>query len=98
MVGTHTHVQTADLQIMNNRMGYITDAGFNGVYDSVIGMDPQSSLQRSRSGLPTRLDVAEEGMLQINAVRFWVDARTGICVDVQRINEMFEPSYLALQK
>ena len=79
MVGTHTHVQTADNQIIRGQMGYITDAGFNGAFESVIGMDIDSSLRRGRSNLPTRLEVAEGESLQINAVRFWVNKQTGVC-------------------
>lgn len=88
MVGTHTHVQTADSKILNNRMGYITDAGFNGSYNSVIGMEPGGSLQRLRSHMPTRLDVGPSDVLQINAVRFTIEVKTGVCRKVERVNEV----------
>ncbi|HEY9745302.1 MAG TPA: TIGR00282 family metallophosphoesterase [Oculatellaceae cyanobacterium] len=88
MVGTHTHVQTADSRILNNRMGYITDAGFNGSYNSVIGMEPSGSLQRLRSHLPTRLGVGPADILQVNAVRFTIETKTGVCRKVERINEI----------
>lgn len=89
MVGTHTHVQTADSRILNNRMGYITDAGFNGSYNSVIGMEPNGSLQRLKSQIPTRLDVGPSDILQVNAVRFLIDVKTGVCRKVERVNEVF---------
>ena len=97
MVGTHTHVQTADSRILNNRMGYITDAGFNGSYNSVIGMDAALSLQRLKSQMPARLDVGPSDILQVNAVRFTIDVKSGTCRKVERVNEVFaysgEPAY-----
>ena len=84
--GTHTHVQTADERILNNRTGYITDSGFNGVYDSVIGMAAESSIDRLRTLYPTRMDVADASLVQINASRFQVDIKTGICGKVSRVN------------
>lgn len=92
MVGTHTHVQTADSRILNNRMGYITDAGFNGSYNSVIGMEASGSMQRLKSHIPTRLDVGPEDILQVNAVRFTIESKTGVCRKVERVNEVFANS------
>lgn len=92
MVGTHTHVQTADSKILNHRMGYITDAGFNGSYNSVIGMEPSGSLQRLRSHMPVRLDVGPADILQVNAVRFTIDVKSGVCRKVERINEILSHS------
>lgn len=88
MVGTHTHVQTADERIVNNRMGYITDAGFNGAYESVIGFEPEPSIQRMRSHIPARLEVGSADVLQVNAIRFFVGAKTGICKRVERLNQV----------
>jgi 2',3'-cyclic-nucleotide 2'-phosphodiesterase len=92
MTGTHTHVQTADSKILNNRMGYITDTGFNGSYNSVIGMEATGSLQRLKSHLPTRLDVGPDDILQVNAVRFSIETKTGVCRKVERVNEVFTHS------
>jgi 2',3'-cyclic-nucleotide 2'-phosphodiesterase len=91
MVGTHTHVQTADDRILNHRMGYITDAGFNGTYDSVIGMRPHEAIQRLKSQWPARLEIATGDMLQVNAVRFRVNTQTGVCQSISRINHVLEP-------
>lgn len=90
VVGTHTHVQTADERILMETTGYITDAGFNGSRNSIIGMDPQSSLRRTRSPIPTRLEVSNEPLVQVNAIRFWLDKTTGHCRHLQRIHEVFE--------
>lgn len=86
MAGTHTHVQTADERVINEQLGYITDAGFNGIYNSVIGMDVQSSLLRLKSFVPSRLEVATGPVAQLNAVEYQVNKNTGRCQSVQRIN------------
>ncbi len=82
--GTHTHVQTADEQIINN-MGYITDAGFCGTADSVIGMDYTTSLNRFTTVIPERYDVAEGSVVQINAVEVEICPDNGHCKSVKRI-------------
>ncbi len=92
MVGTHTHVQTADERILKNQMGFLTDAGFNGAYDSVIGMDVASSMLRLKSMLPARMEVALTHTLQVNAVKFQVEIATGKCLSVERVTKKLEPS------
>ena len=82
--GTHTHVQTADESIINN-MGYITDAGFCGAEDSVIGMDYNTSLNRFLTSIPERYDVADSSSSQINAVEVEIDINTGYAVAIKRI-------------
>lgn len=86
--GTHTHVQTADERVLNRHTGYISDTGFCGAYDSVIGMAPESSMERLRTLYPGRLDVAESTVVQINASRFRVDVKTGACLGVTRVNQV----------
>ena len=81
--GTHTHVQTADEKIING-MGYITDAGFCGAPDGVIGMDYTSSLKRFLTAMPVRYEVAEPTTLQINAVEVTFDELHA--TDIKRIN------------
>lgn len=82
--GTHTHVQTADEQIINN-MGYITDAGFCGALDSVIGMDYRTSLNRFTTVVPERYDVANSAVAQINAVEVEINPISGHTVAIKRI-------------
>lgn len=82
--GTHTHVQTADEQIINN-MGYITDAGFCGALDSVIGMDYRTSLNRFTTVVPERYDVADSAVAQINAVEVEINPISGHTVAIKRI-------------
>ena len=82
--GTHTHVQTADEQIINN-MGYITDAGFCGSSESVIGMDYNTSLNRFTTVIPERYDVADSNVVQINAVEVEINSTSGHTVAVKRV-------------
>lgn len=82
--GTHTHVQTADEIILNN-MGYISDAGFCGTVDSVIGMEYQTSLNRFLTSIPERYEVADGNIVQINAVEVEIDTDTGYAVAIKRI-------------
>lgn len=82
--GTHTHVQTADEIILNN-MGYISDAGFCGTVDGVIGMEYQTSLNRFLTSIPERYEVADGNIVQINAVEVEIDTDTGYAVSIKRI-------------
>ncbi len=83
--GTHTHVQTADEKIINN-MAYITDAGFCGAVESIIGMDYKTSLNRFLTCMPERYEVAESSETQINGVEVEIDVNTGYAVTIKRIS------------
>lgn len=82
--GTHTHVQTADETIMNG-MGYITDAGFCGSSNGVIGMEYQTSLARFLTNIPERYEVASGNNIQINAVEVTINKTSGQAVAIKRI-------------
>ena len=81
--GTHTHVQTADEQIYHG-MAYITDAGFCGAVDSVIGMEFETSLRRLSTSLPERYEISESPIAQINGVEVLIDGTKSTCI--KRIN------------
>lgn len=81
--GTHTHVQTADETIING-MAYITDAGFCGSPDGVIGMDYSTSLRRLSTSLPERYEIAESGLAQLNGIEVLINKKNAI--QVKRIN------------
>lgn len=87
VVGTHTHVQTADERILPEGTAFITDAGMTGPRDSVIGMAREGVLQRFLTLLPTRFDVAS-GPCQLNAVVVEVDAQTGRARRIQRVSRI----------
>jgi metallophosphoesterase (TIGR00282 family) len=72
VVGTHTHVATADERILPGGTAYITDVGMTGPHDSVIGMDRASVLQRFLDGMPARFEVAT-GDVQMNCVLIEAD-------------------------
>lgn len=81
--GTHTHVQTADEQIYEG-MAYITDAGFCGAADSVIGMEFETSLRRLSTSLPERYEISESPIAQINGVEVLFDKTKA--THIKRIN------------
>ncbi len=87
MVGTHTHVQTADEKIING-MAYITDVGFCGSIDSIIGMEYQTSIKRLMTSLPERYEVSASYPAQINAVE--VSLIDGKATEIKRINIKLE--------
>ena len=85
--GTHTHVQTADESIING-MAYITDVGFCGSIDSVIGMEYSTSLKRLSTSLPERYEIAESGLAQINGVEVLIDRTKA--TSIKRINVLVD--------
>lgn len=85
VLGTHTHVQTADERILPNGTAYITDAGMTGPHDSIIGMDRESSLVRFLSGMPSKFEPAT-GNPRLNGVMVEADDRTGRATRVTRVN------------
>jgi metallophosphoesterase (TIGR00282 family) len=76
VIGTHTHVATADARVLPRGTGYITDAGMTGPHDSVIGMDKKAVLQRFLDGLPARFEVAENDV-RMSTVLLDLDPATG---------------------
>lgn len=90
VVGTHTHVQTADERILPQGTAYITDVGMTGPRDGVIGMDRERILERFLTQLPVRFEVAK-GQAQLNAVAIDVDETNGKARSISRIME-FEPT------
>jgi 2',3'-cyclic-nucleotide 2'-phosphodiesterase len=85
VVGTHTHVQTADERILPNGTAYLTDAGMTGPHDSIIGMEREPSLARFLNGMPSRFEPAT-GNPRLNGVIVDADDKTGRAVAVRRIS------------
>lgn len=86
LFGTHTHVQTADEQILPEGTGYITDLGMTGPKNSVIGMDIQASIKRFETTLPEKYKLAE-GTCIFNAVIFDIDENTNKVKSIKRVNK-----------
>ncbi|MBK7141080.1 MAG: TIGR00282 family metallophosphoesterase [bacterium] len=83
LVGTHTHVQTADEQITPRGTAYLTDAGMTGPHDSIIGMEKGPSLGRFLTGMPKRFSTAS-GDVRISGVVIKVDPESGRAEDIER--------------
>jgi metallophosphoesterase (TIGR00282 family) len=83
MVGTHTHVPTADTRILPGGTAYQTDCGMTGPYDSVIGVETDIVLQRFLTGIPVRMEAAK-GHPELHAVIVDVDESTGRARSVRR--------------
>lgn len=85
VLGTHTHVQTADETIIDDFTGYITDVGMTGVQESVLGIDKDVIIQRLTTYFPQK-HVYAQGTPRINAVVLDIDSKTGRCLSIERIN------------
>ena len=83
--GTHTHVPTADAQILPKGPGYVTDLGMTGPKHSVLGIRPDLSIAKFKGDLPERYRWAE-GDTKMEAVLFTVDSQTGLCKNVERVD------------
>ncbi|HXW18025.1 MAG TPA: TIGR00282 family metallophosphoesterase [Candidatus Acidoferrales bacterium] len=84
VVGTHTHVATADERVLPGGTAYITDVGMTGPHDSVIGMDKAGIIQRFLDGMPARFSVPE-GDVRMNAVAIDVDPSSGRASSIERV-------------
>jgi metallophosphoesterase (TIGR00282 family) len=85
VIGTHTHVATADSRVLPGGTAYITDVGMTGPHDSIIGMEKHGVLQRFLDAMPARFVVAE-GNVQMNTVLLDVDESTGRARSIDLLN------------
>ncbi|MDC3414345.1 TIGR00282 family metallophosphoesterase [Aquibacillus sp. 3ASR75-11] len=85
VVGTHTHVQTADDRILPKGTGYITDVGMTGPYDEILGVEKEAVLTRFLTQLPVRFEVKKNGRSQLSAFLVEVDDKLGTTKKVDRI-------------
>jgi metallophosphoesterase (TIGR00282 family) len=87
VLGTHTHVPTADTRLLPEGTAYVTDAGMTGARDSVLGFEVAASQRLFLSGMPTRLPVEEKsGKLILNSVIIEIDDATGKATSIQRVD------------
>ena len=84
MLGTHTHIQTADEKILPKGTAYITDCGMTGPYDSVIGRNKELIIEHFVTQLPIRFEMAEE-KVEMHGVVIDVDDKTGRASAIKRI-------------
>jgi metallophosphoesterase (TIGR00282 family) len=85
VVGTHTHVQTADERILPKGTAYLTDVGMTGPHDSIIGVEIEPALRRFLTALPARFETATANP-RLNAVIIETDPQTGRAVDIERLS------------
>ena len=87
ILGTHTHVQTADERILSGGTAYITDLGMTGITDSVIGMDPKICVERARKQIFFRMKPLEENdsKAEVHGIIAEINANTGKTESIRRI-------------
>ena len=83
--GTHTHVPTADAQVLPKGTGYVTDLGMTGPKHSVLGIRPDLSIAKFKGDLPERYRWAD-GPTKMEAVLFTIDSQTGLCRKAERVD------------
>lgn len=84
MVGTHTHIPTADSRILPGGTAYQTDSGMTGPYDGVIGVQRDLVLYKFKTGMPVKMEAAE-GCIELHAVVVEADAETGKATGISRL-------------
>jgi metallophosphoesterase (TIGR00282 family) len=85
VIGTHTHVQTADERVLPGGTAYLTDVGMTGPHDSVIGVEIEPALRRFLNAMPARFETATANP-RLNAVVIEADEETGLATAIERIN------------
>ncbi len=88
VVGTHTHVQTADEQLFPGGTAYLSDAGFTGPQESVLGREIEPVIKRFVTNMPQRFEVAK-GRVMLHGAVVEVDEATGKALSIQRVSEAF---------
>ncbi len=89
VVGTHTHIQTADEKVLPKGTAYITDLGMTGPYDSVIGQKKEKIIRKFLTGLPTRFEVAKDDAV-LHGVVCQINDETGLATNVTRIQRRLQ--------
>jgi len=86
VVGTHTHVQTADERIFPGGTAYLSDAGFTGPHESVLGREIEPVIRRFLTAMPQRFEVAK-GDVRLQGALIELDESTGKALKIQRVSE-----------
>lgn len=88
VLGTHTHIQTADERILPKGTAYLTDVGMTGPYDSVIGRNKDRIIERFLTGMPTRFELGTED-IELHGALVEIDEATGKALAIERVREKF---------
>ena len=89
VLGTHTHVQTADERILPFGTGYITDVGMTGPYEGIIGIDREIILNKFITHMPVKFEIAK-GPVQFNAVLLEINEVNGKTVRIERMSQILD--------
>jgi metallophosphoesterase (TIGR00282 family) len=90
VIGTHTHVMTADERILPQGTAFISDIGMVGAYESIIGMNKEQILKRFTTQLPERFEPTETGVGLFNAIFMKIDTISGHTKEIKRISQILE--------
>lgn len=85
VIGTHTHVQTADERILPEGTAFLTDAGMTGAFESVIGVRKEEPIQKFLTQLPAKFEVAKKD-IRLNGVVIGIDENSGRALSIERVN------------
>ena len=84
VVGSHSHVQTADERLLPGGTAFITDLGITGPFDSVIGVDKELAIQRFVTGMPNRFEPAK-GRVRVQGAVIRIDPESGRAIGIERV-------------
>lgn len=88
--GTHTHIATADTKVLPAGTAYVTDVGYVGARDSVLGVDKKNVLKKFIEQVPVRFEMPDSGVVTVNAVLTEIDAKTKKAISTKRIDQEVE--------
>ncbi|HCI85212.1 MAG TPA: metallophosphoesterase [Dehalococcoidia bacterium] len=90
VVGTHTHVPTADAKVLPDGTAFVTDLGMVGAVDSILGVEVEGSLARFLSGRRQRMQPQRSGLINFNSVLIDIDESTGLATSIERVDRQVE--------
>ena len=90
VIGTHTHVQTADARVFPNGTAYLTDVGMVGGNDSILGRNAEDVIRKFRTGMPTRLNVTED-KIRLDFCVVSYEMNTGKAVSIEAHSKLYQP-------
>lgn len=90
VVGTHTHVPTADCKVLPGGTGFVSDLGMVGAVDSILGVEVDGSMARFLTGRQSRMQPVRRGLMNFNSVLIDVDESTGMATSVERVDRQIE--------
>ena len=90
VIGTHTHVQTADARVFPNGTAYLTDVGMVGGNDSILGRNAEDVIRKFRTGMPTRLNVTED-KIRLDFCVVSYEMNTGKAVNIEAHSKLYQP-------